>query len=724
MKTHPLTALPGQLLSVSYCINPRCPNPAEQPNPKDPVCPHCGSDLVLQNRYRVLRQLGSGGFGKTFEAAEGKQLKVIKVLYKNHPKAVSLFQQEAKVLSRLHHPGIPKVESDGYFIYWPPNSDEPVHCLVMEKIEGLNLTEWLEQRKNQPIDKKQTVEWLKQLVEILEQVHKQHYFHRDIKPHNIMRRPDGQLVLIDFGTAREVTGTYLNKVGGGQNVTEIISAGYTPPEQINGKAVPQSDFYALGRTFVYLMTGKKPTEFPEHPRTGKLQWRDSASHIPSALADAIDYMMAPFPGNRPQHAQMILQSLAEAEAAMSSSKTGLGWPFQNKAPSPPTFRTPPHSPRSRSVDSGLRGSGSDLRSTGSAFRTTGGRITYSRTRSTQFDRHRPLPWQPIAAALAAVLTVTQGYNYWRYGLFPSNPLLPAIALPSNSFFDTVLARNAGVVYSLDASPKTNVVASGSFSTLRIISLKNGVLLQERTVHEGWIRAIAFTPDGNTIISASDDNTVRLWDTRTGIRKLTLTGHTAAVNALAVSADGQTLVSASDDRTIRVWNVTSGQTLHVLRGHTAPINSLALSKDGQTLVSASDDRTVRVWNLHKGVQLRALTGHEGAVEAVALSPDGRTIASSGLDNTVRLWNVFPGAEIDRLQRNSVRAYALAFSPDGNYLIGGSRAIYLWNFKTGAREYAFRGHGKAVTSLTFTPDGRYLLSGSLDRTIKQWRLPAVP
>ncbi len=314
----------GELQSVSYCLNPKCPDPSNQPNPKARVCPHCGSELCLRGRYRITQVLGGGGFGRTFEIEENGDLQVLKVLYKNHPKAVALFQQEAKVLSRLNHPGIPRVEEDGYFMYCPKDAKESLHCLVMEKIEGSNLMDWLKARNHKPIDEAQAMIWLKQLVEILGQVHQQHYFHRDIKPHNIMRRPEGQLALIDFGTAREVTGTYLNKVGGGQNVTEIISAGYTPPEQINGKAVPQSDFYALGRTFVYLLTGKRPTEFPENPRTGKLLWRDGAPHVSNELASVIDYMMAPFPGNRPQHAQMILKSLAEAEDASSTSNTSGG----------------------------------------------------------------------------------------------------------------------------------------------------------------------------------------------------------------------------------------------------------------------------------------------------------------------------------------------------------------------------------------------------------------
>lgn len=303
---------------MSYCINANCPKPQ---NTKQPLfCQACGSELLLEGCYRVLRPLGGGGFGKTYEVDDSGTKKVLKVLFNTVPKAVELFQQEAEVLKRLNHPGIPKVELDGYFIYFPRDAKEPLHCLVMEKIAGMNLEEYMIQRNHQPIGERAAVRWLKQIVEILHQVHQQHYFHRDIKPPNIMLRPNGQLVLIDFGTAREVTQTFMQKVAG-QQVTGIISAGYTPSEQMNGKAVPQSDFFALGRTFVYLLTGKSPDHFNEDARNGKLIWRDNVIGISQNLLDLIDYLMSPFPGNRPKNTQEILHKLSKLATSLPEFKT-------------------------------------------------------------------------------------------------------------------------------------------------------------------------------------------------------------------------------------------------------------------------------------------------------------------------------------------------------------------------------------------------------------------
>ncbi|MEG4005449.1 protein kinase [Microcoleus sp. Pol11C1] len=272
--------------------------------------------FLLQGRYQVIARIGGGGFGDIFEVDDGGITKVLKVLNLdkfNNPdikqKATILFQREAEFLMSQRHPGIPRVETDGYFT-WPEGSSKPLPCLVMEKIPGQNLEEWMLARANQPITTETAIEWLTQLTEILNLLHEQQYFHRDIKPSNIMLKPDGKLVLVDFGAVREVTETYLRQQKENYTGTAIISAGYTPSEQADGHAVPQSDFFALGRTLVYLLTGKVPIDLPKNPDNGELIWRDKATQVSPHLADSLDRMMAIFPGKRPQTCQEILQILA------------------------------------------------------------------------------------------------------------------------------------------------------------------------------------------------------------------------------------------------------------------------------------------------------------------------------------------------------------------------------------------------------------------------------
>ncbi|MDB9534654.1 bifunctional serine/threonine-protein kinase/formylglycine-generating enzyme family protein [Dolichospermum planctonicum CS-1226] len=314
---------------MSLCINPNCLKPE---NPDNILfCQACGSELILQGRYRAIIELGRGGFGVTYQINEiGKnQTKVLKVLTNNQPKAIELFKQEAAVLSQLNHPGIPKVETDAYFVYFPHESRNPIHCFVMENIEGIDLEKYMQNRKD-GIKQLLAIYLLKDLVIILEQVHNQNFFHRDIKPSNIMLRAENaQPVLIDFGTVRQVTETVVNQSG---QVTSIVSAGYTPPEQINNNAVPQSDFFALGRTFVYLLTGKKPLDPAIYDYNNEiLNWRSHAPQISPMLADLLDDMMQRLYKDRPQNIKQISQRLAAIEKALQEPQIK-PQPQKNKFP--------------------------------------------------------------------------------------------------------------------------------------------------------------------------------------------------------------------------------------------------------------------------------------------------------------------------------------------------------------------------------------------------------
>lgn len=292
-----------------YCINPQCKN-RENPDHLD-YCQNCGNSLVINSRYRLLtplRPLATHTYTDIFEVDDGGTRKIMKVLKTSSPHLVEMFEREAFTLQLLHHPGIPTVDIDDYFSVRINDDSEELYCLVMEKIAGDNLEQWI--TKHGRISQTLALQWLRQLIEILQVVHENHFFHRDIKPSNIMVKPDGQLVLIDFGTARSITETYFPKLKL-HNVTAVISGGYTPPEQIDGKATPQSDFYALGRTFVYLLTGKHPTELPINSKTNKLIWRDKAPQIFSPLADFIDELMEAAPAKRPLNTNTILPYLTK-----------------------------------------------------------------------------------------------------------------------------------------------------------------------------------------------------------------------------------------------------------------------------------------------------------------------------------------------------------------------------------------------------------------------------
>ena len=234
-------------------------------------------------------------------------------------------------------------------------------------------------------------------------------------------------------------------------------------------------------------------------------------------------------------------------------------------------------------------------------------------------------------------------------------------------------------------------------------------------HSERVWSVAFSPDGNTIATASGDNTVKLWNLQ-GKPLHTLKGHSDEVNSVTFSPDGMTIATASDDKTVKLWNL-QGKELHTLKGHSNFVTSVAFSDDGQTIASASYDNTVKLWNL-EGQELHTLKGHSNFVTSVAFSPDGQTIASGSRDNRVKLWN-HQGKKLHTLNEHSEYVYSVAFSYDGMTIASGSRdkTVKLWNLESKLLQI-LTGHSASVHSVAFSPDGNTIASASFDKTVKLW------
>ncbi|WP_211835130.1 nSTAND1 domain-containing NTPase [Streptomyces rhizosphaericus] len=283
-----------------------------------------------------------------------------------------------------------------------------------------------------------------------------------------------------------------------------------------------------------------------------------------------------------------------------------------------------------------------------------------------------------------------------------------------------LTGHKGDVGAVAFSPDGHTLATGSDDgTVRLWDPATGRTRRALTSHNGAVRAVAFNPDGHTLATSSADRTVRLWDPATGRTRRALTSHNGAVRAVAFNPDGHTLATSSADRTVRLWDPATGRTRRILTGHNGAVRAVAFNPDGRTLATADENGTVRLWDSATGRTQRTLTSHNGAVTSVAFNPDGRTLATAGTDDIVRLWDSATGRIRRILTGHKGDVEAVAFSPDGRTLAtgGDDRTVRLWD-TTGRTRRILTGHKGIVYSVAFSPDGRTLATGGIDGTVRLW------
>ena len=274
-----------------------------------------------------------------------------------------------------------------------------------------------------------------------------------------------------------------------------------------------------------------------------------------------------------------------------------------------------------------------------------------------------------------------------------------------------------------------LAASSADGTIKIYEATSGRETMSLLGHKVRVGSLAFSTDGKYLASGdgmfaqatvAHEHEVVIWDMTSGVAKHSLYGHRGAIHAVAFSADGESLASASQDGTVRIWSVTDGETLRVIHGHSQHVIDVAFSPKGRLLASASVDNTIKLWNMSGDPKGHIVCQHDGAVTCVAFSRDSRRLASASADRTIKIWDAKTGVSRAALKGHEDTVRSIAFSPDGSYLasVSSDQTLRIWELPSGKQIHSIPAHYGAVYDVAVSADSSLLATAGEDNMVAIW------
>ena len=708
-------------------------------------------------RYKLLEQIGEGGFGVVYVAEQQEPvrrqvaLKVIK-LGMDTRQVVARFEAERQALALMDHSNVAKVFDAG-----ATDSGRPF--FVMELVKGIPITKYCDQEK---LGIRERLNLFIKVCHAIQHAHQKGIIHRDIKPSNILvTLHDGVPVpkVIDFGIAKATQQKLTEKTLHTQLEQLIGTPAYMSPEQAEMSGLDidtRSDIYSLGVLLYEQLTGRTPFDSNELLKSGLDQMRKVIREIepprPSTkLSTMLEGELTTTARRRASEVSklihllrgdldwIIMKCLEKDRTRRYDTANGLAMDVQRHLNSEPVVACPPSLGyrlqksfrRNKLVftAAGVVGMALVLGAVVSSWQAIRAKKSELKARQNLYasdmllaqharedgnldltlnllNRHRGAPGEADL----------RGWE-WRY-LWGASQSDEAATFATNSadVGDLGISRDGSLLSIAEFGTATTAVKIWGFPSGRLVAIP------ETNDAAG---SVAFSPDGKLLALGTRSHGLKLWDIVTHQEKTSFPGRYGQWrgSTLVFSADGSTLAAARGSE-ILLWNIEKKTLLMTFRGHLDGINSLVFSPDCKTLISGSLDSSIRLWSLATGQEIARLTNHTSPVASLALSADGKTLASGDTENTIRIWDLETRLQLAMLTNHTRGVVCLAFSPDQKTLASGSwdHLIKLWDTARWQEVSTLRGSLDEVYAIAFTPDGKTLVSGAKNGTITTWN--AVP
>ncbi len=699
---------------------------------QEPAATYVGQRL---GPYRVEREIGHGGMGTVYLAQRDDDQFKMQVAIKlvrggiasDHAKR--RFREERQILANLQHPNIARLLDGG-------ETEDGVPFLVMEYVEGEPIDLYC---KRHELTLRQRLDLFLTVCAAVQFAHAHLVVHRDLKPGNILVAQGGLPKLLDFGIAK------LADVGAdapsGTRLTTMFrpfTPQYASPEQVRGQEVStSSDVYSLGALLYQLLTGRLPYKIDTL----------SAAEIEKTIC-----------GTDP-----LLPSVAATRAQASRLQRQLRGDLDNivlKAMHKDPAR------RYASVEQFAE----DIR------RHMSGHPVLARPDSVAYRsgkfvrRHRAF----LAATVAVVVALSAGLaaalaQYRRAERARALEETQRAVAEEQTRQAQQLAYVSSIV-ATESSIRTDQIneARNQLTAApvhlrgwewRHLRNRTDRSLQQFKAHDGGITSVAFTPDGERIVTCSVDHTVKVWSRTTGdslrawgplssgvetialhptrpwlaaglldgsvliwdlddgseVQRLKASGTWAMVD---FRPDGQHLACASRDGRVRVWETASFAEVTSFAAHD-DFCTLAYARDGAHIVTGGSDAVVRVWDANTFEKRHELKGHTRRIMRIASSSDGERFVTSSMDRTARVWDAHAGTAIATFEGHAATVVGVSFGPSDQVVSSaGDRRLLRWNASSGEKVADLRGSRSDVYSVDASPDGQLVATGTWSGSLGLW------